>query len=425
MTVTEHPADTRIPLASDAIIGEKQGFWFLPALVIAWLGATLTTVAISGATIPKFLTLLDSDTKEARLAAISAAGGVVVMIVTPLFGRLSDRTMARWGMRKPWCAGGIAVGALGTVLCALAREAILLGIGWCVVQIGFGAVMMALHSLLADQVPGRIRARVAAAVGVSSGIATIGASAIVASLPIHASWSWFLMPGLIGALTVTPLLFAYRDARRETPAPPLRLGDILSTYWLNPRRYRDFAFAWCSRFFMTMAIFSVSLFMFFLIVDTLHVSAEQAGGVQTTALACYFVGNIVATVFFGWLSDRLHRRKIIVWTSGAITVVGLFVVMLSTGMPMFLVGMTIVGFAQGGYLAVDVALMTEVLPSVADAGKDLGIVALSYQLPQVVAPIVGAGIIALAGGSYQGLFWFAIGSALIGAVAIIPVRGVK
>lgn len=414
-----------LPLTGDDIIGSPQGRLFLPLLVLSWFGTACVAGAISGASLPKLLTLMDEGTKEDNLALISAVGGVVIMIATPLFGRLSDRTTSRLGMRRPWFLGGAVVGSIGCVALGLAGSVAMLVVGWGIVQIGFGAVAMANHTLLADQVPARIRARVSAAVGVGMALASILAVGIVASLPIDQSWLWFVVPGAMGLLCVLPICFGFRDVVRTTPPEPLRLRDVLSTYWLNPVTYRDFGWAWASRFFMTMSILTISLFLFFLIVDTLGYTADQAGGVQTTALTMFMVGNIVATVLFGWISDRTGRRKLIVWTSGLCSALGVTVLMVSPGMGMFLGGMLVVGFAQGAYVAVDVALMTEVLPSRQDAGKDLGIVALSYQLPQIIGPVVGAAVIALAGGDYDGLFLFSIICSALGGLAVIPIRGVR
>jgi len=419
--------DTRYnhPLSGDAIIGGPQRWPFLPLLVVAWFGAGIVNGAVVGASLPKLLALLDESMKETHLAIVSTVGGIVVMLATPLMGRLSDRTTLRMGMRKPWYLGGVLVGTVGCAILALAHDVPTIVLGWVVVQLGYGAVQMANHTLLADQVPARIRARVSAAVGVSTGIATIVATGIVAALPIDASWTWFAVPGALGLVTVLPILVGYRDAVRTDRPAPLRVSEIVSTYWLHPGTYRDFAWAWVSRFFMTMSIFSISLFLFFLIMDTLGFTADEAGAVQTMALACFFVGNIVATVLFGWLSDRLGRRKIIIWISGMCSAAGIVVLMTSGDFTGFLIGMTIVGSAQGAYIAVDVALMTEVLPSREDAGKDLGIVALAYQLPQVIAPVIGAGVIAVAGGSYTGLFAFSIVCSALGGLTIIPVRGVR
>ncbi|UVY83660.1 MFS transporter [Brachybacterium sp. NBEC-018] len=412
-------------LTGDEILGGPQGRQFLPLFVLAWFGAGITLGAITGAAIPKLLTILDEPAKEDNLALVSAVGGIAITLATPLMGRLSDRTTSALGMRRPWFLGGLAVGTIGCVLMALAGGLPLLLVGWVVVQLGYGAVAMANHTLLADQVPARIRARVAAAVGVATAVSTILGVGLVAALPFGSNWTWFAVPGLIGLLAVAPICVGYRDAVRTGPVPPLRARELLGSYWLDPVRYRDFAWAWASRFFMTMSILTISLFLFFLIIDTLGYSAQEAGGVQTRALGVFFVGNVVATVLFGWLSDRLGRRRAIVWASGLCSAAGVTVVMLSDGMGAFLVGMAVVGFAQGAYIAVDVALMTEVLPSREDAGKDLGIVALAYQLPQIIGPVVGAAVIALAGGDYRGLFVFSIVCSVLGGLAVVPIRGVR
>lgn len=279
------------PFVGDTIIGSKQRWYFLPALVLAWFGAGITNGAIIGASLPKLLSLLDESQKEANLALVSVIGGVVIMVTTPLFGRLSDRTMSRMGMRKPWYLGGILIGTIGCVIMALADSLAVVALGWVVVQIGYGAVQMANHTLLADQVPGRIRARVSAAVGVSTGIATIVASAVVASLPIDQSWTWFVVPAAIGLVTVLPIVVSFKDAVRTEPAPPLDARELVSTYWIDPRVYRDFAWAWSSRFFMTLSIYTISLFLFYLIMDTLHLGPDEVGAVQTTALMYFFAGT--------------------------------------------------------------------------------------------------------------------------------------
>lgn len=412
------------PLAGDEIIGQRQPRLFLPTLVLSWFGSAIMMGAINGASIPKFLAVLDDASKESNLGLISSAGGVVIVLTTPLLGRLSDRTTSSWGMRKPWYLFGILVSAVAVMVLSISSSVAGMVFGWCILQVGSGAIQMVNHTLLADQVASRIRARVAAAASASSGIATIAAVVIVAALPIDAVWAWFAVPGALGLSAAVPLLFSYADARRMTPPAPLRFREILSTYWLNPIRYRDFTWAWSSRFFMSMAILSVSLYLFFLIMETLDFTAERAGSVQATAMVFFVSGNIAAALFFGWLSDRLGRRKVIVCISALLVATGVVVVMLSPDIVSFYSGFAIVGLALGAYISVDVALLTEVLPSREEAGKDLGIVALSYQLPQIIGPAAATVCITLAGG-YTGLYAFALVCSLLAMVAVIPVRGVR
>ncbi len=107
----------------------------------------------------------------------------------------------------------------------------------------------------------------------------------------------------------------------------------------------------------------------------------------------------------------------------ALSVVGLLIVVLLPGVTMFLVGIGIVGAAQGAYVSVDVALMTEVLPTFDEAGKDLGIVALSYQLPQVLVPIAAVPLLSIGGGNnYTALYIAAAVLGALGGLAVLPIR---
>lgn len=411
---------------AEGIIGQRQGPAFLPLFILAWFGVTIAFNGMMGAAIPKVVYLLGPESKDRNLAVITSIGGVVTLVLTPLFGRLSDRTRLGWGMRRPWMAGGAVVILAGALVLAYAHVVPLLVLGWCITQIGIAAVAMGQHTLLADQIPARIRARVSAATGVSAGVATVAGAAIIAALPQDQQAPWFLVPGTICLVLNLALCFGYRDARRTTPVEPLRAREILATYWLNPVRYKDFAWAWVCRFCITMSILTVSLFLLFLIIDSLGVPPERASAVQAVSYSVFVVANMVTTVLFGWISDRPGRRKTIVFSASALTVAGLVVAMLAGDQTMFLIGLGIVGAGQGAFISVDVAMMTELIPSVDDAGKDLGIVALSYQLPQVIGPIVGAWVVGLGGGSnYTNLFLFTIVLAALGALAVLPIKGVR
>lgn len=420
--LAEPPADA----AADAVPGSPQRRGFLLLFVLAWFGIGLATATIGAVAIPKALVMLDEASKETNLSLAVGLGGIVVIVTTPLFGRMSDRTMSRLGKRRPWILGGALVGFLGVLLLAFAPSVPAIIAGWAVVQAGFGAANAAVHALLADQIPGRIRARVAAAASASAALALIAGAAIVASLPSSAPPLWFLVPGGIGTAFSLLLFFGLRDiVRTERPAP-LRASDVLATYWLDPVRYRDFFWAWTCRLLVTMSIVSVSAYLLFFIIDHLGISKEEATGVQATALAAFTVGNILMALLFGWISDATGRRKPIIWISCALSAIGLLIAILAPGVGMFLVGIAVVGAAQGAYISVDVALMTEVLPTFEEAGKDLGIVALSYQLPQFLVPVLAVPLLATGGGeNYTALYTAAIVLSVLGGLAVLPVKSVR
>lgn len=73
------------------------------------------------------------------------------------------------------------------------------------------------------------------------------------------------------------------------------------------------------------------------------------------------------------------------------------------------------------------AMMTEVLPSTADAGTGLAVVALSYQLPQVLVPVMATPLLAIddGGPNYFALFLGAVVVAVLGALAVLPIKNVR
>jgi MFS family permease len=81
-----------------------------------------------------------------------------------------------------------------------------------------------------------------------------------------------------------------------------------------------------------------------------------------------------------------------------------------------LVASGVLGLGYGMYCAVSLAVQISVLPAAADRAKDLGVINIAYTLPQVIAPIIGALVIAHLGG-YRILYVLATG-AMIGAGAI-------
>lgn len=411
----------------DVVPGDKQPRGFLFAFVAAWFGLSLVLSTIMGASIPKTFAFLDDATKGVNLSIVAAVGGVVVIAITPLFGRLSDRTMSRLGKRRPWILGGAIAGMVGVVILAVSTELWQVIVGWAIAQAGFGATNAAVHALLADQIRKGIRARVSAAASAANAIALIAGALLIAALPNEQPWAWFIVPGVIGTIFSLFLFFRLRDIVRTDKPGPWRWSDVVSTYWLNPVKYRDFFWAWACRLLVTMSIFTVSTYLLFFIIDRLQVPKEQASGVFATVLIAFTLASIVTTIVFGWISDRTGRRKAIVWISALLSAGGLILAAVAPDLGTFLIAMALVGAAQGAFVSVDIAMMTEVLPTFEEAGKDLGIVSLSYQVPQVLVPVIAIPLLAIGGSgeNYAALFVAAIVCGILGGLAVLPIKSVK
>ncbi|WP_218938285.1 hypothetical protein [Modestobacter altitudinis] len=90
----------------------------------------------------------------------------------------------------------------------------------------------------------------------------------------------------------------------------------------------------------------------------------------------------------------------------------------------FLVGMAISGLGFGLYMAVDLALVADVLTGT-DTAKDLGVFNIANALPFSIAPAIASAVLAVSGGGYGALYAVAGVCAFAGAAAILPVRRVR
>ncbi len=89
-----------------------------------------------------------------------------------------------------------------------------------------------------------------------------------------------------------------------------------------------------------------------------------------------------------------------------------------------MLGAAMLGLGYGCFLAVDQALATQVLPDPATRGKDLGIMNIATAVPQAIAPLLGAMIVAYLGG-FGSLYVVAGVTSLIGAAAVLPIKQVR
>jgi len=86
-----------------------------------------------------------------------------------------------------------------------------------------------------------------------------------------------------------------------------------------------------------------------------------------------------------------------------------------------LIAAVLLGIGFGAYLAVDFALLTQVLPTADSRGKDLGMINIANSLPQVVAPLVAWLAVTWLGG-YPTLFLCSVVVSLLGAVLVRKIK---
>jgi MFS family permease len=89
-----------------------------------------------------------------------------------------------------------------------------------------------------------------------------------------------------------------------------------------------------------------------------------------------------------------------------------------------LVAAAVLGFGLGSYLAVDVAIVTLVLPSAENRAKDMGIINIANTLPHSLAPVL-AGVMLGLTHSYSLLYVAATIFVLLGILTVMPIKAVR
>jgi MFS family permease len=409
-----------------AAADRRVGWGWIFRFTLAFIGTNLVFLAPLLVTLPlKVNALVGIDQAPNSLAFVAGIGAALAIFANPLFGRMSDRTTSRFGMRRPWMLTGLAGGSLGILVIALAPSIPVVVVGWCLAQVFFNALLAALVAVIPDQVPVAQRGVASGLVGICLPIASVSATFLV-KLFAGNELAMLLVPSAIGGLFVV-LFAATLDDRRLAPAdrPTWSLREFAGTFYVNPRKNPDFAWAFASRFLFVLAYaFLVTYLAYFLL--------QQIGSAETDVPQQIFLGTllqsallIAASLVGGKLSDRTGRRKVFVFSASIVYGAALFVLAIASSFNGFLVGMAISGLGFGLYFAVDLALVLDVLPSKADAAKDLGVFNMAGAVPFALAPAIAPLILAVGGGSYSALYSVAGLCAITGAFAILRVRRVR
>jgi DHA1 family bicyclomycin/chloramphenicol resistance-like MFS transporter len=196
--------------------------------MIVVLGAL---VALGPLTLDLYLPALPRITEELSVTSsvtqLTLTGTLAGLAFGQLIvGPLSDSL----GRRKPLIVG-IVLHMLASVVCLLAPNITVLGIGRVLQGIGASAAMVVAIAVVGDLFADSAAATVLSRLMLVLGVAPVVAPSLGAAVLLHASWHW-----VFGVLVVLAggLLMVAALALPETLAPshrrPLRLDAVASTY---------------------------------------------------------------------------------------------------------------------------------------------------------------------------------------------------
>ena len=151
-------------------------------------------------------------------------------------------------------------------------------IGWCLAQLAFNAVLAAIVAVLPDQMPLAQRGAVAGVLGICMPIGQVGGTYLV-HVVVGSMLLMFMAPTAIGLATVALFVMVLPDRRpQRANAPPIGWLEFARSYWINPRRYPDFAWAWLSRFLLVLGTAFLNTYQPFYLMDNLGYAERRSRG---------------------------------------------------------------------------------------------------------------------------------------------------
>jgi MFS family permease len=389
--------------------------------------ALLTPVMVSMAFKVQHITT-DATAAASALGLVLGVGALFALVANPLVGRLSDRTASRFGMRRPWIAGGAVTGFLALALIGIADSVWLVLVGWCIAQTALNAVMAAANATLADQVPAERRGKTSGIVGITTPLGILSGSFLVDL--IDGDLLRFAVPGALAL--VLCLLFALTLKDRvldEEPAERFTFRQFIGSFVFNPVRHPDFGWTWLTKFLVMFGYAGIAAYLPYYLTERFALNEQDAIGVILMANIASMLAMAASSPIGGIVSDRLGNRRAPVAFAGLVMVIGLVMLAFAPSVGFVIAAQGIIGLGAGAFFSVDLALATQVLPNPDDTAKDLGVLNIANALPQSIAPAIAPAILALGNATPLGGYplWYLVGAvaALAGAVLVYRIKSVK
>ncbi len=354
----------------------------------------------------------------------SGMGAVASLLTNPLVGALSDRTTSPFGRRFPWLMSGMIFLLVAMLLLASASTPISLGIGSVCLQVAINTLLAALSAVIPDQVPVSQRGIVGAWSGMAPLVGGLLGQILVGQIFRDINTA-FLDLGVISVICLLAFSLVLREAvLPKESVHPFRLGDLGRSLWLNPRTHPEFALVWIARTLVFLASTTIINYLFYyLLAERLFSPATAATGVQQF-FTVYVVSILFASLISGNISDRLHRRKPFVIGGSLLMAIGVGLLTFAPLWPVVLVASAIMGTGFGTYLASDLALASQLLPTARNRGKDFGLMNMAIFFPMLLATGIAA-ITLDQFHSFPLLLSVMLVGVLIAAVLIMPIKSVR
>ena len=365
---------------------------------------------------------IDKDGAAAGLAFVIALGAIGALVAAPVAGMLSDRTRTRIGGRAPWMLGGLVMTAALAMLLAQADTLAELALYWLLIQASTNFIFTPIMVHIPERVPVARRGVFSAAVGLSNLSGVLLGQVFGAAFATQLVLGYGVVSALL-TIAVVAFVAVNRRSNLDLPRPAFNSASLLRSFWVNPVRYPAFGWVFLGRFLFLTGFFPLKVYLLYILQDYVGLGAAAVGSMPRVAVAA-MLGAATGTPLAGWLSDRLGITRPLIYVCSAVMMAAMLVPLAMPSVTGLMIYSFLVGAGFGGFASVDYVLITKVLPSKDDAGKDIGIINTTTTLSQTLGVGLAGAVVSMVG-SYGALFAMGIVFVALGTLCIVFVRGVR
>jgi MFS family permease len=427
------PADVgREPASDYDAAGRPTRAIPIPQLIrlsLYWLGLSAIWAGVDNILTGRieYTGLVAKENVGAAYAQMTIAGSIVAILVQPTIATISDYTSSRWGRRKPYIVIGSSLDLV--FLYGLASSNTVLSIAVMIALLQFSAnfAQGPFQGYIPDLVPEKQVGLASSLMGLFQTLGNATGYILAVSAVAAGQFGVGLMAlGVIEFVTMLSVVLRVSEGRRpKERAGRSWLSIALEAWGTDILRERSYLWLVASRLFILMAASSILRFVpNFYLHRVFGIAQDDVVG-RYVASAILVVGMVLTVIPAGRASDRFGRRPVI-WVSCAAGAVGMALIAIAPLFPVAVLGVLFAGIAGGAFLAVDWALMTDIIPK-ASSGRYMGISNLATGSAGLFMSVVG-GLVMDAVGAALGLdigaravFAVCIVIYALGALLLIPV----
>ena len=280
-----------------------------PFLTLAIVGLGGLFAGVTGPLLSTFVPLLVRDTlgnNRTAIGGVMAIDNVLLLLLVPWAGVMSDRASDRGGSRLPLVLGGFALAAVGMAIFPSSAQFGLIGLIAAIVLLysGINLQRSPFHALIADVVPSHYRA---AAVGSVTFQMCVGAVVfLMLGRILGMRMAFLIASGTVLAIAVT-FAGALRESGRSTAtAVEATFGSLAGAVWTAVRG----AVPGMRAMFLATLLLQM-IFQTFTTWFALH--GTERFGVKpedvTIGFIAWAMGGVVGALPAGAIGVRIGRRN--------------------------------------------------------------------------------------------------------------------